>query len=142
MHKRPKALSATTLIGDDVRNPTGENLGKLVEIMIDLNSGRVAYAVLSFGGHLGLGDKLFAVPWDALTVDTEQRVLVLDADQESLKNAPGFDQDRWPGTSAEDDTWLAGIYDYYGYRPYWLARPGQSDSQAVAHYPRESMSRG
>ncbi|MBZ0303832.1 MAG: PRC-barrel domain-containing protein, partial [Anaerolineae bacterium] len=60
-------LSATTLIGDGVKNSAGEDLGKLTEIMLDVESGRVAYAVLSFGGVLGLGNKLFAIPWEALT---------------------------------------------------------------------------
>src|SRR2546426_6110910 len=66
-------LSASTLAGDSVRNAAGEDLGKIDEIMIDIPSGRVAYAVLSFGGFLGMGDKLFAIPWDALKVDEDQQ---------------------------------------------------------------------
>src|SRR4051812_41628357 len=64
-----RVLSAATMIGDRVRNPAGEDLGKVEEIMIDVPSGRVAYAVVSFGGFLGIGDKLFAVPWRALTLN-------------------------------------------------------------------------
>lgn len=119
MHNGPRALSATTLIGDDVKNAAGEDLGELKEIMIDLNGGRVAYAVLSFGGFLGMGDKLFAIPWEAFTVDTEEKVLVLNIDRETLRNAPGLDKDNWPEAMDGDDTWLAEIYDYYGYGPYW-----------------------
>lgn len=114
---RPMVLSATTMIGDDVRNPEGENLGKLEELMVDLEDGRVAYAVLSFGGFLGLGDKLFAIPWQALTMRTEEKAFVLNVDKETLKNAPGFDKDNWPETV--DREWLTGIYDYYGYAGYW-----------------------
>lgn len=114
---RPMALSASSLIGDGVVNPQGEDLGKVEEIMLDIRSGRVAYAVLSFGGFLGLGEKLFAVPWDAMVLDTNRQVFVLNVEKETLKNAPGFDNDSWPLTG--DTDWLASIYDYYGYKPYW-----------------------
>lgn len=114
-----RALSASTMIGDDVTNPAGEDLGNVEEIMLDINGGRIAYAVLSFGGFLGLGDKYFAVPWDALTVDTEEHAFILDVDKETLENAPGFDKDNWPQTVNGDDAWLVEVYDYYGYRPYW-----------------------
>ncbi len=73
-----RVLSASTLKGDRVRNAAGENLGKLEEIMLDVPGGRIAYAVLSFGGMLGIGDKLFAVPWSALRLDTAEHELILD----------------------------------------------------------------
>ncbi|HZW02363.1 MAG TPA: PRC-barrel domain-containing protein [Anaerolineaceae bacterium] len=114
---RPEVLSATTLIGDQVVNTRGEDLGKLEEIMIDLFSGRVAYAVLSFGGFLGIGSKLFAIPWSALTVNTRDKNVVLDIEKSVLENAPGFDKDNWPKTT--DENWLIGIYEYYGFKPYW-----------------------
>jgi len=113
-----EVMSATTLVGDRVRNMSGEDLGKLEEIMLDMDGGRVAYAVLSFGGVLGMGNKLFAVPWDALTVDTENKELVLNIDRQTLENAPGFDKDNWPGTESGNQ-WLVDVYDYYGYEPYW-----------------------
>ena len=113
----PEVLSAGTLIGDNVRNRNGEDLGKLEEIMIDLDQGRVAYAVLSFGGFLGVGDKLFAIPWEALMVDTANEEIVLDVSKEVLENAPGFDKDNWPKTTNRD--WLVEVYTYYGYDPYW-----------------------
>lgn len=119
MRSTVRALSASTMIGDDVRNRAGEDLGNVEEIMVDINSGRIAYAVLSFGGFLGLGDKLFAIPWAALGVDTEEHALVLDVDKETLENAPGFDKDNWPQTLNGDDAWLVEVYDYYGYAPYW-----------------------
>lgn len=113
----PEVLSAGTLIGDPVRNLQGEDLGKLEEIMIDLDEGRVAYAVLSFGGFLGMGNKLFAIPWEALSVDTENHAVVLNVQKELLENAPGFDKDSWPKTG--DRQWLVDVYSYYGYDPYW-----------------------
>jgi sporulation protein YlmC with PRC-barrel domain len=113
----PEVLSAGTLIGDNVRNNHGEDLGKLEEIMIDLDEGRVAYAVLTFGGFLGVGDKLFAIPWEALTVDTQNEEIVLDIQKEVLEKAPGFDKDNWPKTT--DREWLVEVYSYYGYDPYW-----------------------
>ena len=78
-------LSASTLKGDKVVNHQGEDLGKIEELMIDLDRGRIAYAVLSFGGFLGMGDKLFAIPWQAFTVDTAQKRLVLNAKKELLE---------------------------------------------------------
>ena len=89
-------LSASTLKGDNVVNHQGDDLGKIEEIMIDVDHGRVAYAVLSFGGFLGMGDKLFAIPWQAFTVDTAQKRLVLSATREVLEKAPGFDKANWP----------------------------------------------
>jgi sporulation protein YlmC with PRC-barrel domain len=84
-------LSASTLKGDNVVNPQGEDLGKIEEIMIDLDRGRIAYTVLSFGGFMGLGDKLFAIPWQAFTVDTANKRLILNAKRELLEKATGFD---------------------------------------------------
>lgn len=114
-----RALSASTMIGDDVTNPAGEDLGNIEEIMLDVNSGRIAYAVLSFGGILGLGDKLFAIPWGALALDPEEHAFILDMSKETLENAPGFDKDDWPETLDGDDAWLVEVYDYYGHTPYW-----------------------
>jgi len=110
-------LSASTLAGDRVRNSAGEDLGKVNEIMIDISSGRVAYAVLSFGGFLGMGDKLFALPWSVLTIDEDKKCFVLDIDKKRLEKAPGFDKDNWPDMA--DNTWATNIYSYYGTKPYW-----------------------
>jgi sporulation protein YlmC with PRC-barrel domain len=110
-------LSASTLAGDRVRNSAGEDLGKIEELMIDITAGRVAYAVLSFGGFLGMGSKLFAVPWDALTVDEDNHEFILNVDKQTLENAPGFDKDNWPDMA--DPSWGAQVYDFYGKRPYW-----------------------
>lgn len=118
MHGQPQFLSASTMIGDDVLNPAGEDLGEIKELMIDVESGRVAYAVLSFGGFLGLGDKLFAIPWAALTLNADEHAFILNVDKEVLKNAPGFDKDHWPQTADYEDGWLEDVYEYYGYPMY------------------------
>jgi sporulation protein YlmC with PRC-barrel domain len=110
-------LSASSLKGDNVVNHQGEALGKIEEIMIDLDRGRIAYAVLSFGGFLGMGDKLFAIPWQAFSVDTVQKRLVLDTKKELLEKATGFDKSDWPNMA--DPTWGSKVYGYYGYKPYW-----------------------
>ncbi len=113
----PQVLSATTIIGDKVINPQGEHLGEIKELMIDLDLGRVAYAVLSFGGVMGMGEKLFAIPFQALQLRPDRHEFVLNVDKEKLKKAPGFDKNNWPSTA--DRTWGAQIHKYYGYEPYW-----------------------
>ncbi|MEX0826530.1 MAG: PRC-barrel domain-containing protein [Acidimicrobiia bacterium] len=92
----PRLLSAHSLMSDRVQQPSGEHLGDMKELMIDLDTGRIAYAVLSFGGFLGLGDKLFALPWSVFHVDTDEKALVLDVPKETLEQAPGFDKSNWP----------------------------------------------
>jgi sporulation protein YlmC with PRC-barrel domain len=116
-HDAPRVLSCSTLCGDPVVNGRGENLGKLEELMIDLDEGRVAYAVLSFGGFLGIGSKLFAVPFESLQVDGENKRLVLDVPREKLENAPGFDKDHWPDFA--DRSFGSEVYGYYGVATYW-----------------------
>lgn len=108
----PALMGADTLLGNDVYNSAEEDLGDIKELMIEMSTGRIAYAVLSFGGFLGMGDKLFAVPWEALKLDTLNHRFVLDVDKETLKNAPGFDKDHWP--SMADPTWAAGVHRFYG----------------------------
>lgn len=112
----PALMGADTLNGNDVYNLQDEDLGDVKEIMLDMNSGRVSYAVLSYGGFLGMGEKLFAVPWSALTLDTENKRFTLDVPKDRLESAPGFDKDDWPNMS--DPTWAKGIHDYYGTKPY------------------------
>ena len=83
-------LAADTLTGDRVVNRQKEDLGTIEHLMIDMENGRVAYVVPSFGGFLGMGDKLFAIPWSALTVDTGGGQFILDVDKQLLERAPGF----------------------------------------------------
>ncbi|CAN5426947.1 hypothetical protein BH24ACT7_BH24ACT7_17250 [soil metagenome] len=113
----PLFLSSTTLVGDPVVNREGDKLGELVDIMLDTSgSGRIAYGVIGSGGILGMGKKLFAVPWSAVAVDTDNKALVVDVDKDTLDAAPGFDPDHWPQPG--DGVW-AQMYRHYGFDPYW-----------------------
>lgn len=107
-----RTMSSSSLTGDKVYNTMNEDLGKIEDIMIDVESGRVSYAVLSFGGFLGLGDKLFAIPWTALRLDEERKCFVLDVDKKTLESAPGFDKDHWPDLSSAD--YQQSVYSHYG----------------------------
>ncbi|MDP3842633.1 MAG: PRC-barrel domain-containing protein [Oxalobacteraceae bacterium] len=111
----PELMGAHTLLGNDVYNDKGEDLGEIKEIMLDMRTGRVSYAVLSFGGFLGMGEKLFAVPWNALTLDTVNKRFTLKVSKEQLKGAPGFDPDHWPDMASP--AWSSEIHTYYGTQP-------------------------
>ena len=113
----PIVMSASTLEGNNVVNRANESLGEVKEIMLDVPSGRIAYAVMTSGGFLGLGDRLFAIPFSALTLDTEEKQFILDVSKDRLKDAPGFDKDHWP--SMADTTWGGDVHRYYNVRPYW-----------------------
>ncbi len=114
----PHLMGADTLVGNDVYNHKEESLGDIKEIMLDVGRGKVSYAVLSFGAFLGMGEKLFAVPWGALTLDTENKRFVLNVEKDRLKDAPGFDKNKWPNMA--DKAWAQGVDAYYA-----TARPGE-----------------
>jgi hypothetical protein len=147
----PLFLTARTINGDKVINMTGEHLGKIEDLMIDLENGRVAYAVLSFGGFLGLGNKLFAVPWEALSVRPHEHAFVLNVSKEILEKAGGFDKDNWPLTCEQLATstreWLANIYTCYGCKPYWETgvlegtekeKLGETESERMARIEKKA----
>ena len=123
-NKFRRVLAASTLAGNRVRNFPGDDLGTIDEIMIDIPTGKVAYAVLSYGGVLGIGKKLFAVPWNALAVDEDDQCFTLDVAKEKLQNAPGFDPDNWPDMT--DHGWGSKIFNYYGIDPYWETDDGKT----------------
>jgi sporulation protein YlmC with PRC-barrel domain len=112
-----RVLAASTLEGDAVRNDAGEDLGKIDKLMIDIPTGRVAYAVVSFGGFLRMGNKLFAIPWEALRVDEDEKTFILNVDRQVLETAPGFDKDHWPDMA--NTGWGNEVYKHYGVTPYW-----------------------
>lgn len=112
---KARLLSATTLKGTNVKNLKKENIGEIQDLMINLETGNVEYAVLSFGGFLGIGDKYFAVPVEALKFSTTSREITLDVDKERLKNAPGFDKDNWPNEASPE--FIKSVYDHYGFEP-------------------------
>ena len=111
-------VSASKIIGETVVDRHNDKLGKIHELVIDAKEGRLAYAVLSFGGFMGMGNKLFALPWSAFEFANTENKLILNVDKEKLKAAPGFDQDaKWPDFA--DKAWGHSIYKYYGCDPYW-----------------------
>jgi sporulation protein YlmC with PRC-barrel domain len=114
---RNTVISASTLMGDKVVNPQGEQLGDIKELMIDPQTGHVGYAVLSFGGFLGMGDKLFAIPFSALELKADRNEFVLNVPKDKLKSAPGFDKNDWPKSA--DRQWGTDIHTFYGATPYW-----------------------
>jgi sporulation protein YlmC with PRC-barrel domain len=103
-------ISLTRLIGTKVRNNDGEDLGQIKDIVFDFASGDVTYAVLSFGGLLGLGDKYFAVPLQVLKVDMSNEECILNEPKARLQQSPGFDKNNWP--SDIDVTWLSIVRRY------------------------------
>jgi sporulation protein YlmC with PRC-barrel domain len=123
-------LSAGTLTGDDIVNADGDKLGTLKEVMIDFDRGTVVYGVLSRGGVAGIGEKLFAVPWALFEVDTEEKHLVLNYDEERLDNSPGFDPDQWP--TFGDEAWGLELHEHYGVDPYWGPTRGDGTPASTA----------
>lgn len=114
---------AAAFRGVQVTNPAGDDLGTIEDVAVDVESGRIAYAVLSFGGFLGMGDKLFAVPWESLELTIDNGgTFILDVGEDRLKEAPGFDKDHWPDMG--DPQWGQQVHAHYGRTPYW-ERPGR-----------------
>jgi sporulation protein YlmC with PRC-barrel domain len=105
---------ATGLLNDRVRNSAGQDLGKIEDLAIDPATGQIRYAILSFGGLLGTGDKLYPIPWSMLRIAPSRDYMLLDIDRERLSRAPLYDRGAWPDMN--DVTWRRGIDDYYGYR--------------------------
>jgi len=114
---REHFMLASDVKGHKVVNKNAEDLGKIEDYMLDLETGRMAYAVLSFGGFLGMGEKLFAIPWSAFNVQLFENDLriVLNVDKEILTKAQGFDKSQLPLSYGQ----LSSVYTYYGYKPYW-----------------------
>ncbi len=92
---------ASEVVGLSVKDVADKDAGKIEDLLMDAR-GHVAYAVVSFGGLLGVGDKLYAVPWDAVVVDREHKTAYLDVSKETLERAPSFTKDKWPEPSDRD----------------------------------------
>ncbi len=110
-------IAADKVEGTEVRNRAGEALGSIKRVMIDKRSGKVAYAVMSFGGFLGMGEEYHALPWSVLTYDTRLDAYVVDLDRPQLEGAPHFAATAEPNWG--DLAWGRQIHDYYGATPYW-----------------------
>ena len=92
-------LTASSIIGDKIENAAGEDIGRIKDIMLNIQTGAVQYLVIEFGGFLGLGEKLFAVPFSALKLNLKNEDFILDVDKKFLEKAPGFNKDHWPETN-------------------------------------------
>lgn len=124
--ERTMARPAKRLLDREVLDCDGGHLGEIKDIVVHLSTGRVAYAVLTFGGSfMGWHNKLFAVPWECLALESDEtkheghhdRRFVLDVDKKKLEAAPGFDQDNWP--DPDDLEWVEPVYRYYECTPFW-----------------------
>ncbi len=105
-------LAATSIMSDRVKNPRGEDLGKIDNLMINIQKGEVEYAVIEFGSFLGIGGKLFAVPFRELRLDPDNETFILNRDKEYLKKSPGFDKTHWPDTN--EHSYFDDVRLYYG----------------------------
>jgi sporulation protein YlmC with PRC-barrel domain len=112
-----RLIAADQVEGTRIYNPAGENLGSVEDVMIDKISGRIAYAVVGFGGFLGIGDRHYPLPWETLKYDTNMGGFVVNLDRRMLEGAPSYSDTEAVGW--EDPTWGKRVYDYYGAHPYW-----------------------
>src|SRR5579862_2876137 len=112
---KPVILSMNILTGHKVENASGNDLGKIEDLVLDEQTGHVLYAVLSFGGFLGMGNRLVAVPWKRLRLKGNQKTFILNVDKETLKHAPSFDKDNWPDMTLP--VWQERIETYFAYNP-------------------------
>ena len=110
-------ISSDKVEGTAVYDRKGEKLGSIHTVMIDKVSGKVAYAVMSFGGFLGIGDRYHPLPWNTLKYDTSRGGYAVDVDPTRLKEAPSYSRNEAPNWS--DQSWGRQVHDYYGTRPYW-----------------------
>ncbi|SDV46164.1 PRC-barrel domain-containing protein [Chitinasiproducens palmae] len=135
----PWVMAADSLQGNTVISADGDDVGSIKDIMLDVGSGRIAYAVLSSGGFLGIGDKLLAIPWQALTLDTDRKCFHVNVSSEAVRAAPGFDKDNWP--TMADTQWATEVHDYYKTDPYWDRRVSDTDIDPLRTepLPRDSI---
>jgi sporulation protein YlmC with PRC-barrel domain len=110
----PELMGANTLLGGHVHNLQNEHLGVIKEFMVDMRTGAIAYAVMSSSHFVGLGEKLFVVPWQALSLDLRHKRFTMDIARERIANAPGFDTDHWPDMA--DQQWVGEVHAHYGTR--------------------------
>lgn len=110
-------VKASDFIGTSVVDREDQNLGDIKELVIDRSSGKVAYAVVAFGGFLGMGEKLFAIPFSAFKFNAAENEYILDIPKDRLKDAPGFDTNHWPAFG--DEKWNRDVHHHYELSPYW-----------------------
>jgi sporulation protein YlmC with PRC-barrel domain len=118
MQRDHELISSARVEGTPVFNTGGDKIGHVKEVMLHKKSGQIAYAVMSFGGFFGIGERYHPLPWDTLDYDTEKNGYVVSVDEEALRNAPTFGPE--DSERLRDQTFILGIYDYYGYAPFWI----------------------
>ncbi len=136
----PVAMPCHTVTKKDVTNDAGEDLGKMEDLMVNIRNGTVLYAVVSFGGFLGIGTKLFAIPLQAFRYSEDSDKFILNVTKDQLDNAPGFDKDNWP-TRAEE-SFLNNVYSHYGYEPGWQTGGYYEPEQTTGAYGTPSSTTG
>lgn len=117
-HETSRLISADKVEGTSVYNTTGDKVGSIRNVMIDKVSGEVAYATMASGGVLGIGSDYFAVPWNALTYNTDLGGYEISVDRERLQGAPAASEEDLV-SQLEDQVYGAKVHDFYGTRPYW-----------------------
>lgn len=111
-------IGADRVAGTEVYNAAGDHLGEIHDVMIDKSSGKVAYAIMSFGGFLGLNEKFHPLPWNVLTYDTDKEGYVVPVTREQLEKAPMYDESGAPDWN--DREYGKRVHDHYGSSPYWI----------------------
>jgi hypothetical protein len=122
-HPDHSLISSADVEGTDVFGPSGDKIGTIDHLMIEKVSGRVTYAVMSFGGFLGLGDSHFPVPWSVLKYDTSLGGYRTNITEQQLRDAPEFSDDSWGNRE-----WETSIHKHYGAPTYWDAGPQAGSS--------------
>ncbi|MBN2034988.1 MAG: PRC-barrel domain-containing protein [Deltaproteobacteria bacterium] len=110
--QRINAFMVEKIIGSKVINVKGETLGNIANLVVDIDTGTILYAILDFGGFLGIGDKLFPVPWESLAALPSEGIFFLNQSKEQMEKAPAFDKDKLPNMA--DAQWGEGIFKHYG----------------------------
>ena len=113
-----RLIASDKVEGTAVRRSTGDKIGTIQRVMIDKRSGNVAYAVMSFGGFLGLGEDYYALPWNLLKYNESLDAYELNMTDEQLRGVPSYS--RSADESFRDLGWEQRVHDYYGVPPYWL----------------------
>lgn len=128
---------ASRLKGMNVKNTANENIGEIQDLMIDLDTGEISYAVLSFGGFMGIGDKYFAVPIEAMDISHSSNEVTMDISKEQLENAPGFNKDDWPMEASPE--FVNTVYQHYGYNRPERRTGGEQGRQSGRHQTRPNL---
>ncbi len=115
---RNNMVRAETMLGQQVVDRNGEEIGEVEEVFIDRQSGRVGHLVVAVGGFLGMGEELYIVPWDKVNPQTD--ALQLNIDQQTLEDAPTLTANEFEQNEGFDYDWVRESYEYYDYQPEWF----------------------